>query len=62
MTADELRAWRAARGWSLTRAATELGLSRRHYAYLESGLHSIKRPVELACSELARRNASEVAP
>lgn len=62
MTADDLRAWRAARGWSLTRAATELGLSRRHYAYLESGSHGIKRPVELACCELARRDAREVTP
>lgn len=55
MTSDRLQAWRTALAWSQTRAARELGLSRRQYLYLETGEHAIRLTVELACCELTRR-------
>lgn len=48
MTSSRLRRWRLGRGFSLTRAAEELGVSRRTYCEWESGLtRNTKQPVRL---------------
>lgn len=48
MTPSRLRRWRMAQGLSLTRAAEELGVSRRTYCEWESGLtRNTKQPVRL---------------
>ena len=49
MPPETFRAWRAAHGLSLTRAAHVLGLSRRTVAYYESGARIIPKLVRLAC-------------
>ena len=49
MPSETFRAWRAAHGLSLTRAAQVLGLSRRTVAYYESGARIIPKLVRLAC-------------
>ena len=49
MPPETFRAWRAAHGLSLTRAAQVLGLSRRTVAYYESGERIIPKVVRLAC-------------
>jgi len=49
MPPETFRAWRAAHGLSLTRAAHVLGLSRRTVAYYESGARIIPKVVRLAC-------------
>jgi DNA-binding XRE family transcriptional regulator len=49
MPPETFRAWRAAHGLSLTRAAQVLGLSRRTVAYYESGARIIPKLVRLAC-------------
>jgi DNA-binding XRE family transcriptional regulator len=49
MPPETFRAWRAAHGLSLTRAAQVLGLSRRTVAYYESGARIIPKVVRLAC-------------
>lgn len=49
MPPETFRAWRAAHGLSLTRAAQVLGLSRRTVAYYESGERIIPKLVRLAC-------------
>ncbi len=41
--------WRLRHGLSLSRAADELGLSRRMVAYYESGKHEVPKTVLLAC-------------
>jgi hypothetical protein len=43
--------WRLRHGLSLSKAADELGLSRRMVAYYESGKHGVPKTVLLACRE-----------
>lgn len=42
--------WRLRNGLSLSRAADELGVSRRMVAYYETGKHKVPRTVLLACA------------
>lgn len=50
----QLKAWRAALGFTQQRAAEALGMTRRGYQHLEAGSHRIDRRTALACTALAR--------
>jgi transcriptional regulator with XRE-family HTH domain len=45
MTKAELKGWRKARGWSLTRAAQEFGVHRSTWMKYENGSRKISRRV-----------------
>lgn len=50
MTANELRAWRKALGWSQSRAAQALGVSLRAYQDRENGTAAVRHETALACA------------
>lgn len=53
MTADDLRAWQAHQGLSLTTASAALGMHRSSYARMLSGDSDIDRRTALACAAIA---------
>lgn len=75
MTADDLRAWQAAMGYTYDTAAQALGINRSTYADLLSGVSrstgkpkDVDRRTELACAAIAAGlqgwtpGAAEVSP
>jgi transcriptional regulator with XRE-family HTH domain len=66
MTSDELRAIRAALGWSQTTAAQRLGIKMRSYKYYEagarsSGAHPAQVPQAIALAMLAHKFNRDIA-
>jgi len=57
MTADKLRAWRAAIGLTQESAARALRISTRAYARYESGTRRIPGVLDLACDHLTEQHA-----
>jgi DNA-binding XRE family transcriptional regulator len=57
MTAGELKAWRQRLDLSQDRAAELLGLSRRGFQNLETGLRPIQRYIALACAAVETASA-----
>ena len=53
MTADDLRAWQTAMGYTYETAAQALGMSRSGYAKLVLGQASIDLRTALACAAIA---------
>lgn len=52
-TAENLKAWREAMGYSQREACVQLGCSRNAYAGWEDGSHDVPRYIALACNSLA---------
>lgn len=53
MTADDLRAWQSAMGFTYESAADALGMSRSGYAKLVGGVAKIDKRTALACAAVA---------